>query len=192
MLAAAQRDAWYSHTVPQGTPSASEAPHSPSLQQTPATVATADDEASRGAESSGDKGMAFLSIDPEPMLLAGFERVLLEGRPKYSRVVTSRTMPAKEDLAIVTVSNFPPGEVPFAFVRNAVLALLEGEYQLCVAEVQCCPLGGARPLSGLEESLIGTPWCIIALITSRVYSWILLITIEGPMLGECFLTGNVG
>jgi hypothetical protein len=72
--------------------------------------------------------LAFLNIDPEPMLLPGFDRVLVEGRPQFARVVIPRTMPANEDLAIVTVSHLPPGEIPFDFVRNAVLGLLEGNY----------------------------------------------------------------
>jgi hypothetical protein len=85
--------------------------------------------------------MAFLNIDPEPMLLPGFDRVLVEGRPQFARVVIPRTMPANEDLAIVTVSHLPPGEIQFDFVRNAVLDLLEGNYQLRVADVQKCPFG---------------------------------------------------
>jgi hypothetical protein len=31
--------------------------------------------------------MAFLNVDPTPMMLAGFSRVLVEGRQKFARVV---------------------------------------------------------------------------------------------------------
>lgn len=121
------------------------APSAPSLplptcsSSSPATVAL-DDEGSQGAnQAPSHSDMAFLNIDPEPMMLAGFARVLVEGRPKYSRVVTRGSLPVNEDLAIVTISNLPQGEIPFNQVRNAILGLLEEDYDLRIAEVQRSP-----------------------------------------------------
>nr|TKW37264.1 hypothetical protein SEVIR_1G036261v2 [Setaria viridis] len=100
---------------------------SPPLPLPPQTTAITGD---------NDPTMAFLNVDPAPMMLAGFARVLVQGRPKLSRVVIPRVVPSNEDLAIVTVNNFPPGEIPFADVRNSILGLLEGQYELCVMDVQ--------------------------------------------------------
>jgi hypothetical protein len=56
-------------------------------------------------------------------------------------VVTSSISPSNEDLAIVSFTNLPQGEIPFAFIRDTVLGLLEGVYHLRVADLQKCPLG---------------------------------------------------
>jgi hypothetical protein len=85
--------------------------------------------------------MAFLNMDPTPMLLPGFSRVLLEGRQKYAWVVIPRAAPTNEDLEMVTISNIPAHEVPFAVIWAAVLDLVEGEYGLRVVEIQRCPFG---------------------------------------------------
>lgn len=107
--------------------------------------------------------MAFLNINPELMLLPRFARVLVEGRPKYARVVIPRTLATNEDLAIVTVSNLPPGEVPFAFIRNVVLGLIEGEYGLRVTDIQGCPFGRGqafvrlRRVSDMNSLVLNSP-----------------------------------
>lgn len=44
-------------------------------------------------------------------------------------------------MAIVSVTNLPAHEVPFADIRDTVLDLIEGEYGLRVAEIQRCPFG---------------------------------------------------
>nr|TKW02809.1 hypothetical protein SEVIR_7G037500v2 [Setaria viridis] len=75
--------------------------------------------------------MAFLNVDPVPMMLPGFHRVLVQGRPKYSRVVIPRTPPANEDLTIVTITDPPPG-------------LLEGLYELRVTDIQKSPFHRAQ------------------------------------------------
>nr|TKV94037.1 hypothetical protein SEVIR_9G248400v2 [Setaria viridis] len=66
--------------------------------------------------------MAFLNVDPEPLMFPSFNRVLVQGRPKFIRVVTPRSPPGNEDLAIVTVNNFPPDEL-----------------ELHIQEIQRCP-----------------------------------------------------
>lgn len=48
----------------------------------------------------------------------------------FTRVVNPRTAPANEDLAIFTISNFPPDEIPFAEVQVAIVGLIEDEYEL--------------------------------------------------------------
>lgn len=85
--------------------------------------------------------MAYLDVDPMPMLLSGFSRVLVEGTQKFVRVVTSRARPSNEDPAIVIVSNLPLGEIPFADICNIILGLLEEDYGLRVTEIQRCPFG---------------------------------------------------
>lgn len=77
--------------------------------------------------------MAFLNIDPQPMMLAGFHRVIVQGRQQFSRVVVPR--------AIVTVSNLLPCEIPFGHLRNAILNFLVDDLGLEVKEVQMCPFG---------------------------------------------------
>ena len=71
-------------------------------------------EFTRSSQDFTPEDMAFLNIDPTPMMLPGFSRVLVNGREKYNRVVSARVRPANEDLAIVTVSNLPPALFPFA------------------------------------------------------------------------------
>lgn len=64
---------------------------------------------------------------------------MVQGRTPYVRTVTSRARRGNEDLAIVTISNLPPGEIPFAVLRNTVLDLLVDDYALNVKDVQRCP-----------------------------------------------------
>jgi hypothetical protein len=52
-----------------------------------------------------------------------------------------RAAPANEDLEIVTISNLPAHEVPFAVIWATVLDLVEGEYGLRVVEIHRCPFG---------------------------------------------------
>nr|TKW28031.1 hypothetical protein SEVIR_3G297000v2 [Setaria viridis] len=96
--------------------------------------------------------MAFLNVDPEPLMFPGFNRVLVQGRPKFTRVVTPRSPPGNEDLAIVTVSNFPPGEIPFADVQNAVVGLIEDELELHIQEIQRCPFHRAQAFIRLNRA----------------------------------------
>lgn len=97
-------------------------------------------------------GMAFLNIDPEPMMLAGFSRVRVEGRQKFARVVTDRAVPANEDLAIVSITNLPAGEIPFTDIRAAILDLVEGRYELRVTDIQRCPLGRGQAYIRLSRA----------------------------------------
>nr|TKW20819.1 hypothetical protein SEVIR_4G113900v2 [Setaria viridis] len=78
--------------------------------------------------------MAFLNIDPETLMLAGFERVLVQGRQQFARVVTPRTRPNNEDLTILTISNVPPREIPFGELRHRILEFLVDEYGLGVED----------------------------------------------------------
>jgi hypothetical protein len=48
--------------------------------------------------------MAFLNINPAPMMLPGFSRVVVQGREPFIRMVTPRAVPKNEDLAIATVT----------------------------------------------------------------------------------------
>ncbi|RLM55736.1 hypothetical protein C2845_PM10G01120 [Panicum miliaceum] len=96
------------------------------------------------ATTTGDSAkleMAFLNIDPTPMLLPGFSRVIVQGRVHFARVVTPRAIPRNEDLTIVTVSPLPDEHAPFAVVREALLDLLVGHYGLRVRDIQRCPFG---------------------------------------------------
>nr|TKW22663.1 hypothetical protein SEVIR_4G243200v2 [Setaria viridis] len=85
--------------------------------------------------------IAFLNIDPQPLMLAGFHRVMVQGRQQFTRVVVPRALPRNEDLAIVTLGNLPPGEIPFGPLRNAVFNFLVHDLGLEVREVQRCPFG---------------------------------------------------
>nr|TKW28573.1 hypothetical protein SEVIR_3G337300v2 [Setaria viridis] len=73
--------------------------------------------------------MAFLNIDPQPLMLAGFHRVMVQALPR------------NEDLAIVTLGNLPPGEIPFGPLRNAIFNFLVHDLGLEVRDVQRCPFG---------------------------------------------------
>jgi hypothetical protein len=64
--------------------------------------------------------MAFLDIDPNPMMLPGFSRMVVQGREPFIRLVTPRAVPSNEDLAIVTVTPLPDDEVPFGEIRDVV------------------------------------------------------------------------
>jgi hypothetical protein len=85
--------------------------------------------------------MAFLNVDPAPMMLPGFSRVVVQGREPFIRMVTPRATPSNEDLAIVTVSPLPAVEVPFGEIRDVILGLLVEEYGLQIRDVQWCPFG---------------------------------------------------
>lgn len=85
--------------------------------------------------------MAFLNINPSPMVLPGFSRVLVNGQEKFTRVLTARARLANEDLAIVTVSNLLPGLFPFVELRNTILDLLVDDYGLVVKDIHKCPFG---------------------------------------------------
>nr|TKW01385.1 hypothetical protein SEVIR_8G176600v2 [Setaria viridis] len=102
------------HSTPQQQPDPNQELLHPSLAE--------DREQEHSATS-----MAFLNVDPEPLMFPGFNRVLVQGRPKFTRVVTPRSSPANEDLAIVTVSNFPP------------VGLIEDDYELRIKEIQRSP-----------------------------------------------------
>ncbi|TKW37295.1 hypothetical protein SEVIR_1G037575v4 [Setaria viridis] len=79
--------------------------------------------------------MAFLNIDPQPLMLAGFHRVIVQGRQQFTRVVVPRALPRNEDMAIVTIGNLPPGEIPFGPLRNAISNFLVHDLGLEVREV---------------------------------------------------------
>nr|TKV93953.1 hypothetical protein SEVIR_9G263700v2 [Setaria viridis] len=85
--------------------------------------------------------MAFLNVDPQPMMLAGFNRVIVQGRQQFARVVIPRVTPRNENLAIVTVTNLPPGEILFGPLRNVILQFLEHDLGLEVLDIQRCPFG---------------------------------------------------
>lgn len=95
--------------------------------------------------------MTFLNIDPEPMMLPGFSRVVINGREKFARVIKARVRPANEDLAIVTVSNLPPCLFQFADLRNAILGLIENDYGLVVKKIQKCPFGRGQAYVRLNQ-----------------------------------------
>jgi hypothetical protein len=85
--------------------------------------------------------MAFLNIDPNPMMLPGFSRMMVQGREPFIRMVTPRATPRNEDLAIVTVTPLPTVEVPFGEIRDVILGLLVEDYDLQVRDIQMCPFG---------------------------------------------------
>nr|TKW32494.1 hypothetical protein SEVIR_2G171700v2 [Setaria viridis] len=85
--------------------------------------------------------MAFLNVDPQPMMLAGFNRVIIQGCQQFARVVIPRATPRNENLAIVTVTNLPPGEILFGPLRNVILQFLEHDLGLEVLDIQRCPFG---------------------------------------------------
>lgn len=90
------------------------------------------------------EAMAFLNVDPAPLMLPSFARVLVQGRPKFTRVVNQQTASANKDMAIITIIDLPPSEIPFAEVRNIILGLLEGQYELRVMDIQRCPFHRAQ------------------------------------------------
>lgn len=102
------------------------------------------EEVGAGDHQPEPEAMAFLNINPAPMMFPGVHRVLVQGRPRFARVVTPRTPPANEDLAIVTITNPPPGEIPFANSRELILGLIEGHYELRVTEIQRSPFARAQ------------------------------------------------
>nr|TKW28789.1 hypothetical protein SEVIR_3G350900v2 [Setaria viridis] len=61
------------------------------------------------------------------MMLPSFHRVIIQGR--------------NEDLAIVTVTNLPPGEIPFGLLHKGILDFLGQDLGLEIKEVQRCPFG---------------------------------------------------
>jgi hypothetical protein len=85
--------------------------------------------------------MAFLNIDPAPMMLPGFSRVVVQGREPYIWMFTPRVVPRNEDLAIVTVSPLPAAQVPFGEIRDVILGLFFGQYGLQIRDVQKCSFG---------------------------------------------------
>nr|TKW31368.1 hypothetical protein SEVIR_2G100900v2 [Setaria viridis] len=70
--------------------------------------------------------MAFLNVNLEPLMFPRFNRVLVQARPKFTRVVTPRSTPANEDLAII----------PFDNVQRAIVGLIEDDYELRIKEIQ--------------------------------------------------------
>jgi hypothetical protein len=76
----------------------------------------------------------------------------VEGRQKFARVVTDRAVPANEDLAIVSITNLPAGEIPFTDIRAAILDLVEGRYELRVTDIQRCPLGRGQAYIRLSRA----------------------------------------
>nr|TKW03715.1 hypothetical protein SEVIR_7G059900v2 [Setaria viridis] len=101
-------------------------------------------ESSIGVVNPQQKAMAFLNVDLEPMMFPGFARVLVQGRPKYTRVVIPRAAPTNEDLVIVTITNPPHSEIPYTKVRDIILGLLEGHYELRVMDIQKSPFHRAQ------------------------------------------------
>jgi hypothetical protein len=85
--------------------------------------------------------MAFLNINPAPMMLPGFSRVVVQSREPFIRMVTPRAVPKNEDLAIATVTPLPEAEVPFHEIRDVVLGLLVEDYGLQIRDIQMCPFG---------------------------------------------------
>lgn len=83
----------------------SPSPHPPLPQNQENPRSTVEDDADEAAIRTA--AMAFLNVDQAPLMFPGFPRVLVQGRPKFTRVVNPRTAPTNKDLAIVTVSNFP-------------------------------------------------------------------------------------
>lgn len=106
----------------------------------------------RGERENPEKDMAFLNVDPTPLMFLGFARVIVQGRPKFARVVVPRAAPANEDLAIVTVSGFPPGEIPSAEVQATIVGLVEDEYELRIQEIQKCPFHRAQAFVRLNRA----------------------------------------
>jgi hypothetical protein len=50
--------------------------------------------------------MVFLNIDPTPMLLPGFSRVIVQGMVPYILMVTPQAVPRNEDLSIIMSGTF--------------------------------------------------------------------------------------
>jgi len=109
-------------------------------------------EFTRSSQDFTPEDMAFPNIDPTPMMLPGFSRVLVNGREKYNRVVSARVRPANEDLAIVMVSNLPPGLFPFAQLRAIILDLLVNEYGLVVKDIQKSPFARGQAYVRLNRA----------------------------------------
>nr|TKW00445.1 hypothetical protein SEVIR_8G109100v2 [Setaria viridis] len=120
-------------------PSSGQRPNSSA--QPPAPLSSIATVAPALTPSSSLAPMAFLNIDPQPMMLAGFNRVIVQGRQQFARVIFPRATPRNENLAIVTVINLPPGEILFGPLRNVILQFLEHDLGLEVLDIQRCPFG---------------------------------------------------
>nr|TKW30173.1 hypothetical protein SEVIR_2G017600v2 [Setaria viridis] len=122
-----------------GLPAASSSPFFPPLQQyLPPDTST---DLHQPPATNQDQTMAFLNIDPQPLMLAGFHRVMVQGRQQFTRVVVPRALPRNEDLAVVTLGNLPPGEIPFGPLRNAISNYLVHDLGLEVRDIQRSPFG---------------------------------------------------
>lgn len=115
---------------PNGVSSAHCSPHCPPAASPPADGST-----------TPTPSMVFLDINPNPLMLPGFSKVVVQGNEPFIRMATPRAVPRNEDLAIVTVSPLPEEEVPFAEICDVILGLLVEEYGLQIQEVQMCPFG---------------------------------------------------
>lgn len=85
--------------------------------------------------------MAFLNINPMPLLLPGFSRVLVNGRQKYTIVITGRARPSSKEPCHHHYLQPSQGLHPFAGLRNCILKLLVDDYGLVVKDIQKCPFG---------------------------------------------------
>ncbi|KAL6641569.1 hypothetical protein ACP70R_019750 [Stipagrostis hirtigluma subsp. patula] len=114
--------------------------HPPSQSPSPPNLAAGAQENEHPREEA-DAAMAFLNIDPTPYLLPGFSRQIVHGRRPAVRTVALRVQPSNEDVAIISVSPLPPGEVPFANVREVIRDFVVDHRHLQVRDIQPCPFG---------------------------------------------------
>jgi hypothetical protein len=86
--------------------------------------------------------MANIPIDPRLFVPRGFEILHVPGRNALKRVVVARRPKVHEEFGIVTISPFPPGQVPFANVAEILQDFLV-HVQVGFRDIEECPLGAA-------------------------------------------------
>jgi hypothetical protein len=86
--------------------------------------------------------MVNIPIDPRQFMPRGFESLHVPGRNAVKRVVVARCPKAHEEYGIVTISPFPPSQVPFANVAEILQEFLV-HAQVRFIDIQESSLGAA-------------------------------------------------
>ncbi|CAM0905153.1 unnamed protein product [Alopecurus aequalis] len=79
--------------------------------------------------------MANFPFDLAPFIIPGHHAIEVEGRPARIRVIHGELMPRNEDLAIVTITPMPQGEVAFENVREIVDEFLRIEKRIAIKDI---------------------------------------------------------
>jgi hypothetical protein len=86
--------------------------------------------------------MVNIPIDPRQFVPRGFQIRHVPGRNAVKKVLVARRLKAPEEFAIVSITPFPPGQVPFKNVAEILQEFLV-HVQVGFRDIQACPLGAA-------------------------------------------------